>query len=68
MPGHRQEARRIATERRQGLVGQARATGEHGWGVFGVELFVLDRRLCAVQRGLPRPHDTGMVTMTSASI
>ena len=52
------QAQRIARTAVEGLVAKAKASGEKGWGVFGVELFVLTD-------GSPRPHDTGMVTMAS---
>lgn len=59
------EARRIARTAVEGLVAQARADGEHGWGVFGVELFVLTDGSVLFNEVSPRPHDTGMVTMAS---
>ena len=60
-----EQARRIARTAVEGLVGKARATGEHGWGVFGVELFVLTDGSVLFNEVSPRPHDTGMVTMVS---
>ncbi len=59
------EARRIATAAVQGLVDLARQSGETGWGVFGVELFVLTDGSMLFNEVSPRPHDTGMVTMIS---
>ena len=38
-----------------------------GWGVFGVELFVLGDDVW-FSEVLPRPHDTGMVTMISQDL
>ena len=49
------QAQRIARTAVEGLVAKAKASGEKGWGVFGV-LF---------NEVSPRPHDTGMVTMAS---
>lgn len=60
-----EQARRIARTAVEGLVGKAHATGEHGWGVFGVELFVLTDGSVLFNEVSPRPHDTGMVTMAS---
>ena len=58
-------AQRIAKTAVEGLVAKARATGETGWGVFGVELFVLTDGSILFNEVSPRPHDTGMVTMIS---
>ncbi len=44
---------------------KAQASGEKGWGVFGVELFVLTDGNVLFNEVSPRPHDTGMVTMAS---
>ena len=44
---------------------KAKASGEQGWGVFGVELFVLTDGSVLFNEVSPRPHDTGMVTMAS---
>ena len=49
----------------EGLVAKAAASGETGWGVFGVELFVLTDGTVLFNEVSPRPHDTGMVTMAS---
>lgn len=38
---------------------------ETGWGVYGVELFVLKDGSVLFNEVSPRPHDTGMVTMES---
>ena len=38
-----------------------------GWGVFGVELFVLEDEVWFSEVS-PRPHDTGMVTMISQDL
>lgn len=58
-------ARHIARAAVEGLVAKAHATGECGWGVFGVELFVLTDGSVLFNEVSPRPHDTGMVTMAS---
>ena len=58
-------AQHIAKTAVEGLVAKARATGETGWGVFGVELFVLTDGSILFNEVSPRPHDTGMVTMIS---
>ncbi|MBW3077963.1 formate-dependent phosphoribosylglycinamide formyltransferase [Bifidobacterium sp. 81T8] len=58
-------AQSIARRAVEGLVAKATATGEHGWGVFGVELFVLTDGSVLFNEVSPRPHDTGMVTMVS---
>lgn len=59
------EAHRIARTAVEGLVARAKASGEKGWGVFGVELFVLTDGSVLFNEVSPRPHDTGMVTMAS---
>lgn len=59
------EAGRIARAAVEGLVAKAKASGETGWGVFGVELFVLTDGRVLFNEVSPRPHDTGMVTMAS---
>ena len=59
------EAQSIARRAVEGLVAKATATGEHGWGVFGVELFVLKDGSVLFNEVSPRPHDTGMVTLIS---
>lgn len=59
------EAQRIARAAVEGLVAKATASGETGWGVFGVELFVLTDGSILFNEVSPRPHDTGMVTMIS---
>lgn len=59
------QAQRIARTAVEGLVAKAKASGEHGWGVFGVELFVLTDSSVLFNEVSPRPHDTGMVTMAS---
>lgn len=43
----------------------AREQGETGWGVYGVEVFVLKDGRVLFNEVSPRPHDTGMVTMIS---
>lgn len=58
-------AQRIAKTAVEGLVAKARTSGETGWGVFGVELFVLTDGSILFNEVSPRPHDTGMVTMIS---
>lgn len=58
-------ARDIARRAVEGLVDRAHAAGETGWGVFGVELFVLKDGRVLFNEMSPRPHDTGMVTMIS---
>lgn len=60
-----ERARELARAAVEGLVAKARATGERGWGVFGVELFVLTDGTVLFNEVSPRPHDTGMVTMAS---
>lgn len=60
-----ERARAIACTAVQGLVDKATASGETGWGVFGVELFVLTDGSILFNEVSPRPHDTGMVTLIS---
>ena len=60
-----ERARAIACAAVQGLVDKATASGETGWGVFGVELFVLTDGSILFNEVSPRPHDTGMVTLIS---
>lgn len=60
-----ERAQSIARAAVEGLVSKAKATGEYGWGVFGVELFVLTDGTVLFNEVSPRPHDTGMVTMAS---
>ncbi|NMM94086.1 formate-dependent phosphoribosylglycinamide formyltransferase [Bifidobacterium oedipodis] len=60
-----ERAKSIARKAVEGLVAHAKATGETGWGVFGVELFVLTDGSILFNEVSPRPHDTGMVTMAS---
>ena len=60
-----ERARAIACAVVQGLVDKATASGETGWGVFGVELFVLTDGSILFNEVSPRPHDTGMVTLIS---
>ncbi|HEY0117916.1 MAG TPA: formate-dependent phosphoribosylglycinamide formyltransferase [Cellulomonas sp.] len=57
-PGVADEARRVA-----GAITQALG----GWGVFGVELFVVGDRVLFSEVS-PRPHDTGMVTLVSQDL
>ena len=67
-PGRADEtarAQRIAKTAVEGLVAKARQSGETGWGVFGIELFVLTDGSILFNEVSPRPHDTGMVTMIS---
>ncbi|QSY57945.1 formate-dependent phosphoribosylglycinamide formyltransferase [Bifidobacterium imperatoris] len=59
------QAQLIARGAVEGLVARARKAGETGWGVFGVELFVLTDGSVLFNEVSPRPHDTGMVTMAS---
>lgn len=61
----RDQAADFARQIVQGLTDVARAHGERGWGVYGVELFVLDDGSVLFNEVSPRPHDTGMVTMIS---
>lgn len=63
-----ERANEIATEAVDGLVSIARRGKEHGWGVFGVELFVLKDGTVLFNEVSPRPHDTGMVTMASQAL
>lgn len=60
-----EQAQHIARTAVEGLVARAKASGEKGWGVFGVELFVLTDGNVLFNEVSPRPHDTGMVTMAS---
>ena len=60
-----EQADRIARAAVEGLAAKAKAAGETGWGVFGVELFVLTDGSILFNEVSPRPHDTGMVTMIS---
>lgn len=60
-----EQAQHIARTAVEGLVAKAQASGEKGWGVFGVELFVLTDGNVLFNEVSPRPHDTGMVTMAS---
>ena len=67
-PGRADEtarAQHIAKTAVEGLVAKARQSRETGWGVFGVELFVLTDGSILFNEVSPRPHDTGMVTMIS---
>ena len=57
-PGVLQEARRVA-ETVTGALG--------GWGLFGVELFVVGDRVLFSEVS-PRPHDTGLVTLVSQDL
>lgn len=59
------KARTIACAAVEGLVAESKQSGERGWGVFGVELFVLKDGTVLFNEVSPRPHDTGMVTMIS---
>jgi phosphoribosylglycinamide formyltransferase 2 len=59
------DAGTLAKQAVQGLVDEARSKGETGWGVFGVELFVLTDGTLLFNEVSPRPHDTGMVTLIS---
>lgn len=61
----RQEAQNIAQQAVTKLTQIAQADGEYGWGVYGVELFVLTDGSILFNELSPRPHDTGMVTMIS---
>ena len=63
--GESERAQDIARTVVEGLVAKAQAAGETGWGVFGVELFVLTDGSILFNEVSPRPHDTGMVTMAS---
>ncbi|WP_418968893.1 formate-dependent phosphoribosylglycinamide formyltransferase [Alloscardovia omnicolens] len=63
-----QRGQDIALSVVQQLVSEAQAAGEKGWGVFGVELFVLEDGSVLFNEVSPRPHDTGMVTMMSQNL
>lgn len=60
-----QRAKAMAIRMVRGLVDIAHDGHESGWGVFGVELFVLNDGSVLFNEVSPRPHDTGMVTMIS---
>ncbi|MDF7641046.1 formate-dependent phosphoribosylglycinamide formyltransferase [Bifidobacterium sp. ESL0784] len=60
-----ERAEDIARKAVSGLADMAHQNHEHGWGVFGVELFVLKNGEVLFNEVSPRPHDTGMVTMIS---
>ena len=66
--GEAERARDIARTAVEGLVAKAQAAGETGWGVFGVELFVLTDGSILFNEVSPRPHDTGMVTMITQDL
>ena len=56
----------VALERAQEVAGRVtEALG--GWGVFGVELFIVGDDVLFSEVS-PRPHDTGMVTMVSQDL
>lgn len=57
-PGVVDEARRVAATITQAL---------GGWGLFGVELFVVGDRVLFSEVS-PRPHDTGLVTLVSQDL
>jgi phosphoribosylglycinamide formyltransferase 2 len=57
-PGVADEARRVA-----GAITEALG----GWGIFGVELFVVGDRVLFSEAS-PRPHDTGLVTLVSQDL
>ncbi len=59
------EARETAKQIVSGLVQIARDDKERGWGIFGVELFVLTDGSILFNEVSPRPHDTGLVTCAS---
>lgn len=59
------ESQRIAKRAVEGLIEHASLPGEKGWGVFGVEVFVLTDGTVLFNEVAPRPHDTGMVTLIS---
>lgn len=61
----RTNAKDIAKRAVEGLTDIAQEAGEAGWGVYGVELFVLTDGSLLFNELSPRPHDTGMVTMIS---
>lgn len=58
-------AHELAVQIVDGLVDVAHQHQEPGWGVFGVELFVLKDGSLLFNEVSPRPHDTGMVTIMS---
>lgn len=62
------EGQKIARTVVEQLVEDAQSNGETGWGVFGVELFVLCNGTVLFNEVSPRPHDTGMVTMISQNL
>ena len=49
-----EQAQHIARTAVEGLVAKAQASGEKGWGVFGVELFVLTETCCSTRSPLVR--------------
>ncbi|MFT8858362.1 formate-dependent phosphoribosylglycinamide formyltransferase, partial [Bifidobacterium aquikefiri] len=55
----------LAVQIVDGLVDISHQHNEPGWGVFGVELFVLKDGSLLFNEVSPRPHDTGMVTIMS---
>lgn len=59
------EAQRVARRMVEGMTDEARESGELGWGVFGVELFILGDGTVLFNEVSPRPHDTGLVTLAS---
>ena len=61
----RVQAQNIAKRAVEGLTNIAHDANETGWGVYGVELFVLTDGSLLFNELSPRPHDTGMVTMIS---
>lgn len=61
----RKSAQNIAKQAVEGLSKIAKENGETGWGIYGVELFVLKNGDLLFSELSPRPHDTGMVTMIS---
>ena len=61
----RKSAQNIAKQAVEGLSKIAKENGETGWGIYGVELFVLKNGDLLFNELSPRPHDTGMVTMIS---
>lgn len=66
IPGNiRNNAKNIAKRAVEGLTNIAHDSNETGWGVYGVELFVLKDGSLLFNELSPRPHDTGMVTMIS---
>lgn len=62
------EASSIAHRITEGLVAAAQENGELGWGVYGVEIFVLSDGRVLFNEVSPRPHDTGMVTLISQDL